>query len=259
MGEKTELCLTSELSLNNSITTSTRTLDTMDSTTSLFRHQSSLQHSQDTDKHSRQRKIAALILFQLLITTVSVTAVVLAAIAFSNYYDVMHNDDTDIKTLENRIMTLERMLNQSTDNQTDTECANPQCITHQAISETIENFTIILYKQLHINFSYTESQINKVSTEIMDHLRDQIGQLNTTVDINLERIMSVNHTLNMLSSQVQDATQRDMNTTANLYDNCIVDHEMCSGGQLSNIYWRVCATSYLPLNVTVSYQTRYIM
>lgn len=268
MEEKIELNLTSYLSDNNSTTSSVRTFDTMDSKVSLFGNEPSLQYSQDTFVPTRpkHKKTTILVFTQLLITAVSIVAIILSVVAVTSYYLTMKQQEEDIKMLKKEINELKQMVNMSNVNDTmkmnAMDCLSLNClamdylssqvvdISHQieTVSESVNN----LYEHVNSSYGHIENQVDK-AIQLSQNLGGNISQLNSTLMSNLGRIMSVNNMITTLDSRIQ-AINTDLSSTVNLYDNCIVNHEMCQGGQLSNIYWRVCRSPPLPLNTTVSYQ-----
>ena len=265
MDEKIELKLTSQLPDKDSITASVRTLETMDSRASLFGHESSLQYSQTTtDPNNLKRKflskMLALLLIQLVITVVSVVAIVLSAIAVTYYFQIMNQQDYNITMLTEKVAELEHMINM---NQTELDYATLQYQIIANFSDQIGNVTESvngLQKQLNRNHDQLENQVDGIVqisqslrdnvSQISHNLRTNITQLNSVISDNLGTITAISHTITALNSQVQSI---DQNSTVNLYDKCIVDHQNCTGVPLVNIYWRVCRTPELHVNVPVSY------
>ena len=257
MGEKIELNSTSQLPDDNSITASVRTLDTMDSKASLFGHESSLQYSQNTIGHLKcnfMSKMATLILIQLVATVVSVAAIILSVIAVTYYFQIINQQDYNTTILTEKLNELEKMMNVSL-TESDYQIAN--------ISDQIENITESvngLQQQLNSNHDQLQNLVDGIMQmshslsdnvgQISHNLRTNVTQLNSVIRDNFGRITAISDMITALNSQIQSI---DKNSTVNLYSKCIVDHQSCEGTPLYNIYWRVCGTPGLPINMTVSY------
>ena len=261
MDEKIELTLTSRLSDTTSIASSVRTLETMDSRTSLFGHNCGVQFSQHAGDPnvSKQCKKTMLTLVQILVTTLSIAAILLSVVAIIYYFNAIHRQDDDMNNLKQRIFMLEQMImiNMSRENQTQVEEYNIKSeyvyelnVNIESINNSISSLNQTLIND-RINFG---NRISEMYMYLLQYFADTIQQLNATIGDNLGRITAINDRIFILDNHMHQV--QDSNKTVNLYHNCTVDREMCTGAQLSNLYWRVCATPSLPLNVTVSYYTR---
>ena len=258
MDEKIELTLTSRLSDTTSIASSVRTLETMDSKTSLFGNDSSIQFSRDTvdPNSSKNCKRTMLTLVQILVTTLTIVAIVLSITAITYYFSVMQRQGDDIKNLKTQIVMLEQMINTSRENQREMEDISSSIETVNNKIETVKNSVNTLNETLNRDLDNRENKISEEFMDTLQHFEDSIQQLSAKIGGNLGRITSINDSILILDGKIQQANENNVNTTVNLYDNCTVDREMCSGAELSNLYWRVCATPFLPINKTVSYYTR---
>ena len=265
MADKIELDLVSNLSETNSITASVSTFGTVDSTINLFRRDS-IEISSTAPRTGRCSckskccsKTLLLIFIHMIIMVTSVAAVALSVLTATYYFNMMNERESEMQSLMERITALENVTSTSqTVNGTEVE---PQQFLTDIANQVEANRASLqlLNEDLNTDYAQRVNQVREMLLQISHDLQVNVSNLTMDVNNNQGSIRALSRHFTLLDGKVQKvqedifAAANTSSTSTNPFENCIVSQEMCSGSVMSNIYYRVCGTPFISLNVTVSY------
>ena len=194
-----------------------------------------------------------LALFVTLVTTVIVVSlIVIMGVIIAVLHTTASNESylQDIKTLQKEVQTLREIANRTS-------------------QENVNNFYEEILSKIDQLNTTTDTQLDRHLNKVlklqttMESLANQVNNL--TVHVNSSHqvqetrvayletaVGTITNQVNSLQSSVDTVTTR-INSSVNIYQNCIKDTTSCEGSPLAQTsYRRACITPTLPINTTVS-------